>query len=249
MTRHFRFSLLLLCCTMLATAAAADTPLIPRFSTMSTLDDGWEPLEFPKISHHSHYQLVTDDGTQVVMAKADGSASGLIARMSLQPGEHLLLRWRWKVSNIYQGGDARRKDGDDYPARIYVAFRFEEEEAGFFERLKRGAVKALFGEELPGNALNYIWANQLPEGEFIPNPYADETVMVAVNSGTAQVGEWVTLERDIVADYKQAFGKAPPTIVGIGIMSDADNTGESATAWYGDIHLETPPAGDSGTDR
>ncbi|MDX1801592.1 MAG: DUF3047 domain-containing protein, partial [Marinobacter sp.] len=39
-------------------------------------------------------------------------------------------------------------------------------------------------------------------------------------------------------DYRRAFGKAPPPIVGIGIMSDSDNTGESATAWYGDITLD-----------
>ncbi|SFL92614.1 DUF3047 domain-containing protein [Marinobacter zhejiangensis] len=224
-------------------SVAEPSHLVQPFSTATTLNDSWEPLEFPKIDRHSQYQLVTDGDAQVVMARADNSASGLIARVSVQPGERLILSWRWKVSNVYEAGDARRKSGDDYPARIYVAFEFEEDEAGFFERVKRGAVKALFGEELPGNALNYIWANRLPEGEFVANPYAEETVMVAVNSGPAQTGQWVTVERDIVADYQQAFGKAPPAIVGIGIMSDADNTGESATAWYGDIRLEFTPAG------
>mgnify|MGYP001987587632 CR=1 FL=1 len=33
------------------------------------------------------------------------------------------------------------------------------------------------------------------------------------------------------------FGETPPAIVGIAIMSDADNTGEQATAWYGDLVL------------
>ena len=65
-------------------------------------------------------------------------------------------------------------------------------------------------------------------------------MMIAVTSGDEEAGQWVTVERDIVADYKAAFGEAPPEIMGIGIMSDSDNTGESATAWYGDILVEHP---------
>jgi hypothetical protein len=221
-----------------AVPAFADSPAtLQPFSTMSDIKDGWEPLEFPKIDQLTRYQLVTEDGTQVVKATTSGGASGLIARMNIQPSESLVLRWRWKVSNVFEQGNARNKSGDDYPARIYVAFEFQSEKAGFFERAKRQAVELLFGESLPGNALNYIWANTLPKGEFVPNPYTDKTVMIAVNSGSSNVGEWVTVERDIVADYRKAFGEAPPPVVGIAIMSDSDNTGETATAWYGDIVL------------
>lgn len=214
--------------------------LINAFSGMTSLKEGWEPLEFPKIDRHSRYRLVEDNGDQVVEATTDNSASGLIARVSVEPGESLLLRWRWKVSNVFEQGDARKKSGDDYPARIYVAFRFEPEDAGFFERAKRKTVEVVFGEELPGNALNYIWANRLPEGRIVANPFTDTTMMVAVNSGPQKVGEWVTVERDIVADYKAAFGRNPPELAGVAIMSDSDNTGESATAWYGDIQLLKP---------
>lgn len=154
------------------------------------------------------------------------------------PGDSLTLSWRWKVSNIYEAGNAREKSGDDYPARIYVAFEFQPDKAGFFERAKRKTVEVLFGETLPGNALNYIWANQLPEQSMVANAYTDKTMMIAVNSGPAQVGEWVTVTRDLVADYRQAFGEEPPAIVGVAIMTDADNTGEQATAWYGDLTLE-----------
>lgn len=234
MSRSILFGVLLLA----TVPAVADSPAaLQPFSTMSALMDGWEPLEFPKIDQLTQYQLVTENGTQVVKATTSGGASGLIARVTIQPSDSLILRWRWKVSNVFEQGNARKKSGDDYPARIYVAFKFQPEKAGFFERAKRQAVEVLFGESLPGNALNYIWANTLPKGEFVANPYTDKTVMIAVNSGTRNVGEWVTVERDIVADYRKAFGEAPPPIVGIAIMSDSDNTGETATAWYGDIVL------------
>lgn len=243
MTPLPRYLTAALALSLMATSAQADSTensLITAFSTITSLEDGWEPMEFPKIDRHSRYQLTDDNGEQVVKATTDNSASGLIARVSVEPGDSLILRWRWKVSNVYEQGNARRKEGDDYPARIYVAFEFEPDEAGFFERAKRKTVEVVFGEELPGNALNYIWANRLPVGEIIANPFTDTTMMVAVNSGTANTGEWVTVERDIVADYRKAFGREPPKLVGVAIMSDSDNTGASATAWYGDVSLVKP---------
>ena len=231
---------LMLALLLASPALMAQEPLLQPFSTMSSLSDGWEPLEFPRIDRHTRYELVTDDGVQVVKATADNSASGLIARLSLEPGESLILRWQWKVSNVFDQGDARKKSGDDYPARIYVAFEFQPDKAGFFERAKRKTVEVMFGESLPGNALNYIWANRLPEQSIVANAFTDQTMMVAVNSGPEQTGEWVTVERDIVADYREAFGENPPRIVGVAIMSDADNTGERATAWYRDLVLEKP---------
>lgn len=224
-----------------ATGACAEGPLAP-FSTLENLDDtsGWEPLNFPGIDQHTQYQLVSEDGVQVVRADTSGGASGLIARLDLQPGDSLVLRWRWKVSNVYEQGNARQMSGDDYPARIYVAFAFEPDKAGFFERAKRKTVELLFNESLPGRALNYIWANRLSVGDIVPNPFTDQTMMVAVNSGPDQTGQWVTVERDIVADYRTAFGEEPPALVGVAIMSDSDNTGGEATAWYGDLMLGGP---------
>jgi len=45
----------------------------------------------------------------------------------------------------------------------------------------------------------------------------------------------VNEERNVYEDYKRAFREEPPKISGVAIMTDTDNTGESATAYYGDI--------------
>jgi hypothetical protein len=42
----------------------------------------------------------------------------------------------------------------------------------------------------------------------------------------------------VLEDYRKAFGAEPPLMAGIAIMTDADNTEESATAWYGDIRFK-----------
>jgi len=50
-----------------------------------------------------------------------------------------------------------------------------------------------------------------------------------------RLNQWVTEERNLYEDYKKAFGLEPPMISGVAIMTDTDNTGDSATAFYGDI--------------
>lgn len=230
--KYISAGLLFICATLMA-----GTP-IPKFSELHSLEDSaWQPLEFRNIERHSRYRLEQNDGITVVRAETDNSASGLIARMRIEPESVPAIEWRWKVSNIYEKGDARKKSGDDYPARIYVAFAFEPDRAGFLERVKRAATGVFYDEEVPGTAINYIWANKLGIGRIVPNAFSDKTRILAVDSGPERAGQWVRHRRNIIEDYRRAFGREPPAIIGIGIMSDSDNTGESATAWYGDIQL------------
>lgn len=59
--------------------------------------------------------------------------------------------------------------------------------------------------------------------------------MIVVESGSTKFNTWITEERNFYENYKRAFGDEPPMISGIAIMTDTDNTGESAEAYYGDI--------------
>ncbi|WP_097459389.1 DUF3047 domain-containing protein [Mangrovitalea sediminis] len=230
-------------CVVVSAWAAENRPT--SFSQLTTLNgSGWQPLHFPHIDRHTTYRLVTDHGQQVVEAHTQDSASGLIYPLRLEPGRHVLIHWRWKISNTFARGDARHRDGDDYPARIYVTFAYQPQRATFWQKLKRKTATLLYGGTLPGSALNYIWANRLPKGDLIANAYTAQTQMIAVESGDRLAGHWVSETRDLVADYEKAFGYPPPAITGIAIMSDSDNTGGTATAWYGDIRLETTADGD-----
>ena len=113
-----------------ALPAAAESLPVGRFSAQSPgtgLPEQWEPLTFPNISKHTDYALVTEDGQTVVKAVSEDGASGLIRRIRIDPETWPVLSWRWKVSNVYKTGDVTRKQGDDYPARIYVTFQYEPE--------------------------------------------------------------------------------------------------------------------------
>jgi hypothetical protein len=64
-------------------------------------------------------------------------------------------------------------------------------------------------------------------------------MMIAVQSGEEKVGSWVTEKRNIYQDYVDSFGHPPPLTSGVAIMTDTDNTGETSTAFYGDIIFKT----------
>jgi hypothetical protein len=199
------------------------------------LPPDWKPLAFKKIEKHTTYTLVRDDNTVVTKAVAEASASGLTREIKIDPKEYPVLQWRWKVSNILKKGDVRKKEGDDYPARIYITFEYDPGKLGFFEKAKYEAIRLLYGEYPPLAAINYIWESKAPIGTMVPNPFTDRVMMFVVESGPSKLNQWVNEERNIFEDYKKAFGQEPPMISGIAIMTDTDNTGESATAYYGDI--------------
>ena len=201
----------------------------------NTLPAGWKPLTFKKIEKHTAYTLVQDGHTVVVKAMAESSASGLVREIKINPKEYPIVEWRWKMSNILKKGDVHHKEGDDYPARIYITFEYDVSKLGFFERAKYEAIRLLYGQYPPLDAINYIWESKAPIGTMVPNPYTDRVVMFVVESGEEKVNQWVSEKRNVYEDYKKAFGQEPPMISGVAIMTDTDNTGESATAYYGDI--------------
>ena len=190
---------------------------------------------FKKIDQHTRYDLVSDKGAVVVRAVSADAASGLIRKIQIDPMEYPLVEWHWKVSNILKKGDVTRKAGDDYPARIYITFAYDSSKLSFGNRVKYKAAKLLYGEYPPTGAINYIWGNQASINTIFPNPYTDRAMMIAVESGAGKVSQWVTQTRNVLEDYRKAFHSDPPMISGVAIMTDTDNTGESVTAYYGDI--------------
>ena len=210
---------------------------VGAFSTSSLgqgLPEGWTPLTFKKIPAQTRYEVVRDGNVTVIKAMSESSASGLTKAVKIDPKEFPIVRWRWRIENLLQKSDATRKDGDDYPARLYMTFEYDPEKVSFSKKLKFKAGRALFGD-IPIGAISYVWETKAPVGAIIDNAYTDFVKMVVVESGPQRVGLWVDEERNIYEDYKKAFGEEPPMINGIAIMSDTDNTKERATAYYGDI--------------
>lgn len=212
--------------------------VVGRFSSApagAEFPDGWKPLTFKNIARHTRYELIRDQETVVVQATSHASSSGLIREIAIDPRDYPIVQWRWKVGNLLKKSDVTRKEGDDYPARLYVTFAYDPAKVGWFEKAKYEAARLIYGQYPPGGAINYIWESRAPKGTVVPNPYTDRARMIVVESGADHLNEWLTEERNLYEDYKRAFGEEPSMISGVAIMTDTDNTGESATAYYGDI--------------
>lgn len=178
------------------------------------LSPGWKEKVFEK---RTRYEVVEEGSARFIKATSRASASALYYEINFDPKDYPILTWRWKVDRILTKGDASSKAGDDYAARVYVVFP-----SLLFWRTR---------------AVNYIWANKLPRAEVVPNAFTSNAMLIAVRSGPGDVGKWVEEKRHIVEDYRRCFGQDPPGAGAVAIMTDTDNTGEEATAWYGPIRL------------
>ena len=208
--------LALFCCLAVATGAAAGEVLrIDDFE--QGLSPRWEQKSF---SGETSYQVVTEGTGKVLRAQSQGAASGLYFTKEYRLQDYPLLSWRWKVKGIIRGGDETRKSTDDYAARVYVIFPH-----WFFPKTR---------------TISYIWGNKLAQGASLPSPYTGNAQMVAVESGTEKVGEWIRERRNVLEDYRRLFREEPPKVGAIAIMTDTDNTGASAEAWYDDLQIEKP---------
>lgn len=167
-------------------------------------------------SGETHYAVSNTDGRTALHANSTASASGLFRKVSVDLNKTPILHWSWKVNNVLTGADERTRAGDDYPARVYVVFS----SGAAFWRTR---------------AINYVWSNKQPINSQWRNAFTGNAQMIAVQSGSEQVGQWVEEHRDVLADYRSVYNKEPGKVDAVAIMTDTDNTGTTVSAWYGDI--------------
>jgi len=72
----------------------------------------------------------------------------------------------------------------------------------------------------------------------IPSAHTSQVKMLVVASGTRGLGSWQSLRRNVVEDYRRAYGAEPGPVLGVAVMTDTDNTGEKALGEYADIRFE-----------
>jgi hypothetical protein len=227
-----------------AWAALAQTGGIAPFSASAPgarLPAGWEQERIARVPP-AEVALVDDGGTTVLQVSSHGAAGAAAFELHADAHERPLLSWRWKVDRVVAGADLARRDADDFAARVYVFFDVPLGTLPFATRFKIRVARLIYGEDLPTAGICYVWDNRHAPGTAAWSPYTDRVRIVVVQSGAARAGEWVEAARDLEADFRAAFGaQAPgpvPAVTGLAAGNDTDQTGESATARFGDFRLE-----------
>lgn len=239
MSGGFAALLLAVAGSLSCAAKAAEAPVLAPFSAAApgaSLPAPWKLTTLPRIGRHTRYSLVRDGDAVVLRADAEASMAGVAHPLKLDVRAHPVIEWRWKILNLLTKSDIATKTGDDYPARVYVLFDYDIRKLPFSVRAKIRLAR-LYGADVPLAALCYVWDGKAAAGTSVWSAYTDRVRMIVAESGGANLGKWVTIRRDVAADFRAAFGEDPPAISGVVLATDTDNTGESATAFYGDIRF------------
>lgn len=224
----------------IGTAAGSLAGVGPDVSSSgAVLPSGWEPWILHPTKAKTQYRLERIEGSSgyVMRADADSSASGLATEFRMEPSRRPYIEWRWRIEGLIPGADNTDRYADDSPVRVVLAFDGDKSQLSLRDRMFFERARLFTGRDMPYATLMYIWENNKPVGTVIENPHTGRVRKIVVASGPAGVQEWKTFRRNIVEDYKLAYGKLPGKLVGVAILTDTDNTKEKVTAWYGDIKL------------
>ena len=89
-----------------------------------------------------------------------------------------------------------------------------------------------------------MWDNKQAKGSTLVNAFTRRMRMIVLESGpSATPGAWVTERRNLLADYRRAFGDEAgdtmPDVVAVAISADADNTQGHGLAYFSDLDLRS----------
>ena len=208
------------------------TPMAGAVVAPELLAKGWRELPNPN-KPENVFGLAAEDAVEVV---SRGSVSTLYRPVAVDLEERPLLTWRWRVDEAAPATDLSAKGEDDCSLAVFVGFPYDPGQASFFERMKRPLVESWVGADAPGRVLRYVFCGDHRQGETVESPYLGDAGAIRVlRSAAGPTGEWLEEQVDLVADYRAAFGEAPPDPSQIAIQADTDNTDSTSRAQVADL--------------
>lgn len=217
---------------------------VARFSRLRPGEIGrpWEPFLVLRGNTPTDYHLVERNGSVVLASDAAEGGSGLYRKIRVDLRRHPVLEWRWQVPPPEENASPLDVASRASPmARISLAFHGDPEKLDVEDRTKLRLAKVLTVNGLPYASLLYVWMYGVPVGTVLHSPYTDRVRMIVVESGPKHVGEWVSVRRNVLEDYRRAFGEEPSDVVAVGLMTDPGDDGSPRRGLYGDITFRSSP--------
>jgi Protein of unknown function (DUF3047) len=183
------------------------------------------------------WEYVQIDGRHALHANASSSVSVWRHKVSVNPQKLGRLSFSWKKLEQLLQSDMAVREKDDAPLRVVLAFDGDRSRLSAKTLMLSELSRLLTGEDLPYATMMYVWCHKRPVGSVIENPRTDRIRKLVIETGTKNLGQWSSHDRDIKADFEKVFGEAPGELIGVGVMTDTDNTRSKIQAWYGPIEL------------
>ena len=161
-------------------------------------------------------KLEKEDAIYVLHFISEQSSFGLTKKIDIDIKEYPYINFRWKVMELPENGDFRKKETDDQAAQIYIAF-------GTFR--------------LTAKIVGYLWDNKAPKLTTGVSPAWSRTRLIVLESGPEKIGEWVCERRNIYDDYKELFKKEPSGAKLISLYINSQHTKSRAESYFGEIYF------------
>lgn len=179
----------------------------------SLIPEGWTVRGKPG-TKPAVFSVIKDDAdvSPYLHIEADNASATLITKAEgLDLRKTPMLKWRWRIVELPQGADGRVSAKDDQAIGIYIGT------GGF------GSNKSI----------SYRWDTLTPKGSEGNASYGAGTVKVKWytlrNGDDAKKGEWISEERDIAKDFKDAWGFYPEKVY-VSVSCNSQYTGTKASA-------------------
>lgn len=222
---------------LLVALATTTTPTwVGRFSNSGEPPAPWRLVKVPN-KNPTNYRVAVVAGRPAMEAVVDRSMSLMMRPISVDLAKTPVLCWRWFVDAPVKGADMTRRSGDDYAARLYVAFDVQDSALSGSTKLKLRMARSLFGKTIPDAAVVYVWDNRHAVGTARKSSYTDRSQLMVAETGASRAGTWVSERADLAADFAKAFPKQPGKPTQIAVAADGDNTKSKGRAAFADIHF------------
>ena len=232
-------SLLISVCAVLVHSAENVLPAL--VSPAGSLSPEWQyvGLDDEDIADTS-FEVEQINDELVLKIDANQSYGNLVVSVA-HPSTAKQLTWRWRLEQLNELSDLHTKQGDDAALKVCVAYDLPLAALRFFERQIIRLARLRSGRDLPTATLCYVWDNRLPVGTVKDNAYTSRLKWLVLRSGMDEQFTWRRESRDVVADFKLAFGataNGAPPISAIIVGADADNTQGSSIGYISELTFQ-----------
>jgi len=188
---------------------------IARLQSLRRLPAGW----------HNFFMLgggpviFNDIGNGAISCEPLKNAGILQRPVGVELKPETKLSWRWIVEELPSRLPEDQLTSHDY---LSIAAEFDD-----------------------GQDLTYFWSSSLPVGKAFRCPIPRWTPLeshMVVRTGLADLGKWVSDERDIYADYKMHIGGPAKSVVNVWLLGVSLFQRRSGSCRFADMQISQPGA-------
>lgn len=178
----------------------------------------FETLKVKKIKGETSWSLGSNEKGNFIRSEAEGVGSFLAKETFVDLNKTPFLNITWKVEKNLPGIVENSKKGHDYAARVLVA-------------------KKTGSTALSNRAMNYVFSSNNNINDSWQSPFTKKSVDYILSTTKQNFNEWVTVKVNVKQHFKKFYNLDIDKVDAIALMTDTDNTGLKAIAYFQNIYF------------